>query len=128
MRKAFLEFLATEKTIPEETLEDLRGLLRSAPEPIGTIAFSYGMITGGDIDLVLDEQRRHHRPFGEIAMSMGMLTKEQVKALLEVQRMRGAAHTAEALILANLCPVEEVTRKLGEFFSREGAMHALPTP
>ncbi len=117
MRDAFLGFLASEGTVPSERVEELRNLLRSAPEPIGSIAFSHGMISGGDIDLILDEQRRDYRPFGEIAMSMGMLKGDQVDALLRVQQMRAAVETAEALALAEMCSIQEVASQLGAFFS-----------
>lgn len=117
MRKAFLEFLAAEGIVPSERLENLHQLLRGAPEPIGSIAFSYGMITGGDIDLILDEQRKDHRRFGEIAMSTGMLTREQVNILLQVQQMRAAVETAEALALSGICTIDEMKTQLGRFFS-----------
>ena len=55
MRKAFLEFLASQETVPSVQIEELWNLLRSAPEPIGSIAFSHGMISHGDIEVILDE-------------------------------------------------------------------------
>ena len=48
MRRAFLEFLADDGMVPADRIEELWNMLRSAPEPIGSIAFSHGMIT--DID------------------------------------------------------------------------------
>jgi len=119
MRKAFLEFLAAEDIVPAKRLENLHQLLRGAPEPIGSIAFSYGMITGGDIDVILDEQRSDYRPFGEIAMSMGMLTREQVDALLHVQQMRSAVETAEALVLSGMCETDKMRAQLGKFFLQQ---------
>lgn len=116
MRKAFLEYLADQNVIELEQMDGLSHLLRGAPEPIGSIAFSYGMITGGDIDVILDEQRKNYRPFGEIAMEMGMLTRGQLDALLRVQQMRGATETAEALALSGACPVDELMAALGRFF------------
>ena len=52
MRKAFIEFLAAEGTIPPTLVANLDDLLRRAPEPIGAIAFSYGMISGADVDVI----------------------------------------------------------------------------
>jgi hypothetical protein len=121
MRKAFLEFLVAEGIVPAGRLEDISALLRGAREPIGSIAFSFGMITGGDIDVVLDKQRKDYRPFGEIAMEMGMLTRYQVEALLRVQEMRGATETAEALALSGICSIEDVTAQLGRFFGKQAA-------
>jgi hypothetical protein len=125
MRKAFLEFLVAEGIIPGARPEEVGSLLRGAREPIGSIAFSYGMIAGGDIDAILDEQRRDYRPFGEIAMELGMLTRQQVETLLRVQELRGATEAAEALSLSGLCSIEQVTAQLGRFF---GKLATAPVP
>lgn len=117
MRRAFLEFLADDGMVPADRIEELWNMLRSAPEPIGSIAFSHGMITGNDIDIILDEQRHRYRPFGEIAMEMGMLRREQVEALLLVQQIRAAVETAEALALAGVCSIEDMRSSLGKFFA-----------
>jgi hypothetical protein len=121
MRKAFLDFLIDEGVLAADRLNDLKAVLRGAPEPIGGIAFSYGMITGGDIDTILDEQRRNYRPFGEIAMGLGMLTRTQVDSLLRVQEMRAAVETAEALALAGVCSMDDIMSHLGRFFTGAGA-------
>jgi hypothetical protein len=118
MRKAFLEFLTAERTIPPGQLDRIRGLLRGAPEPIGSIAFSYGMITGGDIDAILDDQRTSHEPFGEIAIGKGLLTRDQVDRLLSVQQIRAAMETAEALALSGICTSEQVMVQLGRFLTQ----------
>ena len=118
MRKAFLEFLTNEGTFPVEELDDIRTLLRVAPEPIGAIAFRYGMLSAADIDRILDEQRANRRPFGEIARQMGMLREDQLQTLLSVQRMRAATEVTEALALAGLFPVEEIVPLLGRFLSQ----------
>ncbi|MFH1418333.1 MAG: hypothetical protein ABII12_08630 [Planctomycetota bacterium] len=119
MRKAFLDFLAAEGVVPPDRLENLQNLLRGAPEPIGCIAFSYGMVVGGDVDQILDEQRRTYRPFGEIAMRLGMLSRTQIDALLKVQSIRGAIETVEALTLSDLCPIDELMAQLGRFLLRQ---------
>ena len=93
-------------------------MLRGAREPIGAIAFRYGMITGSDIDLVLEEQRRHYRRFGETAMNMGMLTPTQVEALVQIQQLRLVTETAEALALAGICPLDRVMTELGRFLAQ----------
>jgi chorismate-pyruvate lyase len=121
MRKAFFEFLASEGIFPASRIDELWGLLRSTPEPIGSIAFSHGLITCGDIDIILDQQRLCHRPFGEIAMEMGMLTRKQVEALLMVQQTRAAVEIAEALALAGICALDEMKTQLGRFFTNQAA-------
>lgn len=118
MRDAFIDHLTTYAGLPTETCERLRSMLRGAPEPIGCIAFKYGLVTSGDIDMILDDQRRNHRPFGEIAIEMGIITKPQLNALLKVQQMRAATEIAEALALSGAQPVEEIMARLGEFLAR----------
>jgi hypothetical protein len=118
MRKAFLAYLVGEGMIPPEKLDAVQTMLRSVPEPIGSIAFGFGLITGTDVDVILDEQRRAHRPFGEIAAGMGLLTRAQIDTLLMIQQLRAAAETAEALALSGVCPVEEVMPRLGRFLTR----------
>jgi hypothetical protein len=119
MRKEFLEHLAASGVVPAGSLSDLHYVLRGAREPIGAIAFRYGMITGSDIDLVLEEQRHSYRRFGEIAMSMGLLTRAQVETLVRIQHLRLVTETAEALVLAGICPLHRVTIELGRFLVRQ---------
>ena len=117
MRKAFLEFLTSQDAITSECMHDIRTLLRVAREPIGSIAFRYGMLSAGDIDCILEEQRASHRPFGQIALETGMLIREQLNSLLCVQQIRAVVETAEALALSGLCPVDEIMGHLGRFLS-----------
>ncbi len=115
MRREFVEYLISESVVPESASENLRDLVRGAPEPIGSLAFKYGMITGADIDLVLDEQRKSHRPFGEIAKNLGLLTRTQVQGLLRIQQLRSATEIAEALALSGVSSIEELVPALGRF-------------
>lgn len=119
MRNAFLEFLVAEGTIAPARIDQVRAALRTVPEPIGSIAFSYGLIRCEDIDEILDEQRQSHEPFGEVAIRRGLLRRNQLETLLHVQRMRAANEVAEALALSGMCPVGEVLDKLGRFLTRE---------
>jgi hypothetical protein len=118
MRKAFFEFLMAEGVIAPAESERVQNVLRAAPEPIGSIAFSYGMITGADIDTILDEQQKNYRPFGEIAIAKCLLTRTQVDTLLGVQRIRAATEIAEALVLAGICTLEHIMPLLGQFLSQ----------
>ena len=119
MRKAFLEFLAAAGTIDPEQLVSVQNVLRVPPEPIGSIAFRHGMITGGDIDEILDEQRTNYRPFGEIAISKGVLTRRQMETLLGVQQLRAATETAGALALSGVAPIEQISTLLGRFLLQD---------
>jgi hypothetical protein len=118
MRKAFLEFLVNQGIIRPEQPKALQHVLRGVPEPIGSIAFSYGMITGADIDGILDEQRENYRPFGEIAIDRRLLTREQVETLLGVQRIKAATDIAEALALSGVCTMDQIVPRLGQFLTQ----------
>lgn len=115
MRKAFLEFLAAEGAISAGQRGTLEKCGRGAAEPIGSIAFRYGMIRCEDIDEILDEQGRSGELFGEIAIRRGVLTRKQVDALLQVQQLRAASEVAEALALSGMCPASAAIEKLGRF-------------
>jgi len=117
MRKAYIEYLVSNKIIPEEQVEQCKQALRNAPEPIGSIALSYGMLSCGDIELILTEQRTNRRQFGAIATEMGMLTHDQVKVLLRVQQLRAATEVTEVLVLAGICSYEEMVGQLGRFLT-----------
>ena len=119
MRKAFVDMLISEGVLPSADAKDVGHLLRGAPEPIGSIAFNYGMITGSHIDEILDEQRRSRMMFGEIAIERGILTRTQVEALLQVQQIRAVTGIAEAMALSRRCSIDEVVAHLGRFFSQK---------
>jgi len=115
MRRAFLDYLAAQDIAIEGHADGTQAMLRTAREPIGAIAFSYGMITGADIDEILDDQRHDARPFGEIAIEKGLLTEERVRTLLQVQQLRMVIEIAEALALSGVYPLEEVSKHIARF-------------
>jgi hypothetical protein len=118
MTRDFTEFLGAERVITPQQIEHIRGLVSKVREPIGSIAFSYGLLSGEDVDLILSEQRRAHRQFGEIAMAMGMLTHAQVDSLVRVQHVRSALEVAETLVLAGVAEPGLVFGALGRFLSQ----------
>jgi hypothetical protein len=107
-----------EGVIPPEQVAQIQDLLGTTPESMSSIAFSYGMLMGDDIDEILDEQRTTSRSFGEIALTKGLLTTEQIKALIAIQPIRTTTRVAEALVLARVCPVEEIMGHLSRFLSQ----------
>ena len=119
MRKAFLEFLVSEKAISMETADDIRTVLRVVPEPIGAIALRYGMLSAGDIEIILDEQRSSPQLFGQIALNMGMLRRNQLESLLAVQQLQSAVSAAEALLLSGISTAEQMTTLLGRFLAAQ---------
>ncbi len=119
MRREFIGFLAAEGLLPLGRGARVQETLRVAPEPIGAIAFRYGMLSGREIDEILDQQRSCDRPFGEIAIERGALTATQVQNLLRVQQMRAACEAAEALTLSGVCAYEDVMSRLGRFLASQ---------
>ena len=97
-------------------MRDIRTMLCVAREPIGSIAFRYGMLSAGDIDCILEEHLASYRSFGQIMVEMGILIREQFKSLLYVQQIQAVVEIAEALALSGLCPVDEIMGHLGRFF------------
>ncbi len=115
MRTAFLEFLAQRGIIPHEQVAAYLQVVATPIEPIGAIAFRYGLIQGDGVDQILDEQRNHHEPFGQIAIRLGLLSEDEVNRLLHVQQMRVATETAEFLALSGRCPLADTIAALGQF-------------
>ena len=128
MVEDFLQFVASRGLLTTEQLKIVRTQLRTAPEPIGMLAFRHGMISGADIDRVLEAQRHDGRVFGELAVEMGLLTTEQIQALLCVQRYRYAVEVAEALALSGLVPPGRILPALGEFLSARAECTDASTP
>jgi len=122
MRKAFLQYLGRRGLLKDHQIDEVRRCLRTAPEPMGSIALSYGMLNCDDIDSILDEQRSSHDPFGEIAIRRGLLTRSQVESLLHVQQMRAASEVAETLILSGIAPSAEVIENLGAFLTQPAGL------
>ena len=119
MRKAFLEFLVSDNAISLETSDDIRTVLRVVQEPIGAIALRYGLLSAGDIEIILDEQRNSQELFGEIALNMGMLRRNQLESLLAVQQLQSAVSAAEALLLSGISTAEQITTMLGRFLAEQ---------
>lgn len=115
MRKEFIDFLIHTGTLSDNRSDWMKKVWRPPAEPIGSIAFSHGVLSGDDVDRILEEQRDSDLPFGQIAVNLGVLNDLQLEMLLEIQRMRAAIETAEAIGLAGLCPLAEVMGKLGQF-------------
>ncbi len=118
MARGFTEFLTAEGLLtPEQLAQQIRRSLEKAREPIGSIAFSYGLLSSDDIDLILEEQKREHRQFGEIAAALGMLTRAQVEALVAIQTARNALGSAEAIILSGIGAHGTMLAALGRFLA-----------
>jgi hypothetical protein len=125
MRKAYLDYLVEQGVLPRGKLESALERLHTPPEPIGSIAFSHGLLSCQDIDCILDEQRHSREQFGQIAVQRGLLTEAQIETLLQIQQTRAASEAAEALALSGLCPPQVILEYLGRFLmSMAGAAAA----
>jgi hypothetical protein len=114
MHTSFLDSLSQRGVISARSLDAVRAAAAQR-EPIGAIAFRYGLLSGSDIDDILDEQRRSGRQFGEIAVSRGFLSQQQVDDLLHVQEMRKLSETAEVLVLSGACAFADAVREMAQF-------------
>lgn len=126
MRKAYLEYLVEQGILSPDKLNIALERLHTPPEPIGSIAFSHGLLSCQDIDCILDEQRHSRLQFGQIAVQRGLLTSAQIETLLQIQQTRAASEVAEALALSGLCPPVLALEYLGRFLmSMTGAAAAV---
>jgi hypothetical protein len=115
MRRAFLDYLVDQEILSPDKRHITLERLHTPPEPIGSIAFSHGLLSCEDIDCILDEQRHSRQQFGQIAVQHGLLTTGQIDTLLQIQQTRAASEVAEALALSGLCPPTIALEYLGRF-------------
>ncbi len=115
MRNPLIEYLVRHEVIDAEKLAQFKRHWRDAADSIGAIAFRHGVLSGADVDDILDEQVREYRPFGQIARELGRLTEEQVNALLQMQQLRLAMDLLEALVVAQVATAEELVPHFGRF-------------
>jgi len=120
MNTAFARFLVQRGEITGEAADRfITWVSRSARVPIGMIAVGHGLISGAQIDDILDRQSESGMRFGEAAVDMGLLTDDQVETLLDIQAFRQCAEQAEVSALLGLLPFQEVARALGDFLQKE---------
>jgi hypothetical protein len=115
MRDQFIEYLVNTDAVDRERLHVIVDVFTGTTEPLGLIALSHGLLTGSQINKVMEAQRQDSRPFAEIAQQMKFLNPQQAHTLLEIQKVRVAAEIAEALALSGDCTVEQVMGHLARF-------------
>lgn len=117
MRNEFIDFLRSHDLVHADDTEQIQTLLNQTQEPIGSIAFCFGMLCSSALDTILDEQGKTHSRFGEVAVKLGILTSDQVDAIIRVQQVRATTEVAEALALTGLCPIDQTMKHLGRFLT-----------
>jgi receptor protein-tyrosine kinase len=121
------------------SIESQRALVRSE-RPIGAILVEEGKLAPGEIERVLELQRKHGVRFGEAAVRLGLVTDEEVRYALAKQYdfphlmpgKSGAAHASRELVAA-FAPfhprTEELralrTQLLIRWYNREAGRNAL---
>ena len=95
MRTPFAEFLVQNGLVSADVAQRTSDWCMRTRIPIGLIAVGHGLISGTNIDDVLEHQRDTCVRFGEAAVEMRLLSQRQVDTLLEIQRFREAAEIAE---------------------------------
>jgi len=117
MEMPFLNFLQSTGRLSADEVERISRWAASNREPIGMIAVAHGLITGEQIDEVLDHQRRSGSKFGQIGVELGLLTEKQVQTLLEIQHHRTVMAVLEAMALSESLPLIEGLRAQSEFIT-----------
>ncbi len=126
MRSSFMDYLVEEGVVPAERLAHLQRNWRDAADTIGAIAFRHRVLSGEDIDDILDEQVRQYRPFGQIACELGRLDEQQVRMLLRMQQLRMAVDLVEELVLSGIVTADQILPHFGRFMQRNA--DSVPVP
>jgi hypothetical protein len=130
VKNKFTEYLISRREITEAAGEGLGTWSLRNREPIGIIAVEHGLISGHQVDEILDRQRGSKARFGELAVEMGLLKDAEVSWLIEVQNFRAVSSVAEALALSGLMPFNNAARLLADFVTehanRERDSQAVP--
>ncbi len=115
MQDEFLDFLGSRAEVSAEALARVRQLVDGAADPIGRIAYSYGLLSPNCIEEILERQRGQAARFGEIAIEMGLLTAEQLEALLLIQNLRRVFAVTESLVLCGAADPRDILRHTATF-------------
>lgn len=119
MEMPFLSYLRSTGRLSHSDVERISRWAMSNREPIGMIAVAHGLITGEQIDEVLDRQRQSGEKFGQVGIELGLLTEKQVQTLLEIQRQRMVTVVLEALSLSESLPLREGLLAHAEFITSQ---------
>jgi len=72
------------KVKPESSVE----WRETAAPPLGQMLLNYGLITEGDLNRVLERQKKDGKRLGRLLVDMGLVTHQQVAEVLEEQLSR----------------------------------------
>ncbi|HEY3242597.1 MAG TPA: GGDEF domain-containing protein [Phycisphaerae bacterium] len=128
MKNIFLDHLVTRGVLTAGQAARLAEFCQRGGDPIGFIAVSQGLLSGTQIDDILNQQSRSARKFGEIAVELRMLRAAQVDTLLQIQQLRAFAHMVEALALAGAAPLATLIDQLADFLAQHPAALTSPPP
>lgn len=115
MPNAFVEFLTENGRITQDQAHNLDAWLRHDPQPLGMIAMSHGLLTGHEIDEVLQRQSETRELFGDVAVKTALLTNQQLERILEVQQFRRHVTVVESLALSGRMGIEDAAECFAEF-------------
>ena len=114
----FLDHLLERGLISQSGHTDLSQWSRHSRIPLGMLAVHHGLLTGEDIDSILDAQRSSFKLFGELAVEMGLLNEAHVPVLLDIQAFQLACSAAQGVALSGAMSLPAVLVELGDFVSR----------
>ena len=120
----FLDHLLEHGLISQSCHADLSRWSRHSRIPFGMLAVHHGLLTGEDIDSILDAQRSSFKLFGELAVEMGLLHGGLVPVLLEIQAFQRTCSAAQGVALSGAMSLPAVLAELGDLMatSSEGIL------
>jgi hypothetical protein len=115
----FLDHLLELGLIPQSCHADLSQWSRHSRIPFGMLAVHHGLLTGEDIDSILDAQRSSFKLFGELAIEMGLLRGAHVPVLLDIQAFQCACSVAQGVALSGAMSLPAVLAELGDLMATD---------
>lgn len=123
MKRAFAEFLVETGRLPRTALAKIARGEWASGDPLGRLALQHNLLSGADIDRILQQQNLEGGYFGEIAQRLELLTRSQLDVLLVGQGVRGCVELVEHLALLKLMDISTGLTAIAEF-AAQGSFQA----
>lgn len=118
--KFFGQFLLDRGVVSREQLLDALLLQGERNQPLGAYAVQKGYITHADAERVNLAQRSMDAPFGDVAMELRLMTGDEVEELLQLQR-RAHLRLGEALLHQGALDETRLTTEVEAFRADQAA-------
>lgn len=124
MKQSFADYLVATGRISEERIDLIPHSQCVLHEPIARLALSHGLLTGREVDFILNRQKAERGYFGETAVQLGLMNERQLRVLLTGQAVHDCVELVEDLALFELMDMPAGLRALSEFTARDDFLPA----